>query len=316
MTDEEIYRGKPSDQVYRHLFSNPVLIRDTIAGFVGGDLADMLDFASLEQINPNYVSDRLARRSNDMVWRIQWLHRDDWMYLLFILEFQSSRHRFMPVRILTYTSLLYEHLIDQDKMIRQRCRLPPVLPIVWYSGENQWDSPISMAALRPPNLSATLLKYQPNMEFFLVNDGCYNVGSSDSFAALVVAVKQCKTPDALAVVCSKIDEKLKGPEYRRLRRSFLMLVSCICGYDDLDNLPAVDTLAEVAIMIESLPEKARKEGIAQGEVNILLRQLTKKFGRLTDAQMALLGSMTLEQLETIGDNIFDATDVDALIQYD
>ena len=79
-------------------------------------------------------------------------------------------------------------------------------------------------------------------------------------------------------------------------------------------------------MIESLPEKARKEGIAQGmaqgiaqgmvqgEVNILLRQLTKKFGCLTDVQMALLRSMTLEQLETIGDNIFDAMDVDALIQ--
>ena len=189
MSTQEKIPYKPSDQAYRHLFSNPIVIRDTIAGFVGEDLANSLDFDSLEQVNPNYVSDQLERRSNDMVWRIKWKNQEDWMYLLFIVEFQSSRHAFMPVRILTYTGLLYEqHLIEQDKTIRQRRMLPPVLPLVWYSGEGRWDSPVSMEELRPQNLSSTLLKYQPNIEFFLVSEECYNnISETANMAELVIA---------------------------------------------------------------------------------------------------------------------------------
>ena len=313
---------KPSDQAYRHLFSNPIVIRDTIAGFVGEDLASQLDFDSLEQVNSNYVSDQLERRSNDMVWRIKWKNQDDWMYLLFIVEFQSSRHAFMPVRILTYTGLLYEHLIGQDKMIRHRRMLPPVLPLVWYSGEGKWESPVSMEALRPQNLSSTLLKYQPNIEFFLVNEGCYTIDEIENMAGLVCAAKYCKSSEELAEVCKKIDAKLQGPEYRRLRRSFAMLVACICGYEDLDNLPAVDTLIEVATMFETLPDRARKEGMAQGmqqgmaqgEANIILLLLGKKFGSLTERQRDILKSMTSEQLEDIGLRIFDTDNIDDLIQ--
>ena len=71
MTDTKKEKNpyKPSDQAYRHLFSNPIVIHDTIAGFVGEDLANQLDFDSLEQVNPNYVSDQLARRSNDQARR-------------------------------------------------------------------------------------------------------------------------------------------------------------------------------------------------------------------------------------------------------
>ena len=316
---------KPSDQAYRHLFSNPILIRDTIAGFFGSDLADLLDFNCLEPVNPNYISDKLERRSNDMVWRIQWKNRDDWMYLLLIIEFQSERHRFMPVRILSYIGLLYEQLIEVDESIRTRQKLPPVLPLVWHSGQNKWESAISMAALRPANLSATLLKYQPNIEFLLVNEGCYTEDRTDNMAALVCMAKRCKSPEELAKVCKEIDAKLKGPEYRRLRRSFLMLVACICGYDDIENLPAADTLTEVAIMFESLPDRARREGLqqgmqqgrseslAEGEANIVLRLLKKKFGHLTDHQEALLRAMSTEQLEMISDNIFDAENIDELI---
>ena len=314
-TDKTPY--KPSDQAYRHLFSNPIVIRDTIAGFVGKDLANQLDFESLDQVNPNYVSDHLERRSNDMVWRIKWKNQEDWMYLLFIVEFQSSRHAFMPVRILTYTGLLYEHLIEQDKMIRHRHMLPPVLPLVWYSGEGKWDSPVSMEELRPENLSSTLLKYQPNIEFFLVNEGCYNhIGEAENMAELVIAAKRCKSPEELAEVCKRIDTKLQGPEYRRLRRSFTMLVACICGYEDLDNLPAVETLIEVATMFESLPDRARKEGMAQGEANIILLLLKQKFGDLTERQRDILQSMSSEQLEKVGLGILDADNIDDLIQVD
>ena len=71
-------------------------------------------------------------------------------------------------------------------------------------------------------------------------------------------------------------------------------------------------------MFESLPDRARKEGMAQGmtqgEANIILLLLGKKFGSLTERQRDILQSMTSSQLEEIGLRIFDTDNIDDLIR--
>ena len=91
-------------------------------GFVAPDWSDALGFSTLKPVPASFVSHRLRQRHGDLVWQVRF--HDDWLYLLLLLEFQSTIEPAMAVRVLTYTNLLYEKLID-DGVLRDHGKLPP-----------------------------------------------------------------------------------------------------------------------------------------------------------------------------------------------
>ena len=72
------------------------------------------------------------------MWRLR--RRGRWLYLPVLLEFQSTDEPRMALRILTYTSLLYQELVRNDAL-DARGRLPVVLPVVLYTGEARTRGP-------------------------------------------------------------------------------------------------------------------------------------------------------------------------------
>lgn len=317
-------KNKPSDEVYRSLFSNWEMIRDLIDTFLGNDFSSQLDETTLVKMDANYIGNALQKRSGDLVWKIKWRERDEWLYLLTILEFQSKPYHFMIVRVLSYTALLYESLIKQDQSIKRYQILPPVIPIVWYSSEKAWMAPVSMAELRPRGLPEILRKYQPDMTFFLVNEGCYNPNGADNFVKLLVRAAQSQSYDEVLLIYRELDARLSGEAHKELREASLKFAHYINGYKNLDKLTAAQTLAEVATTMRTLPEKIRDQGIAlglsqglsQGMIDILLLQLNKKFGSLTKRHRDVLKTMTSAELEEIGLRIFDAEHIDELIHFE
>ncbi|PJI37749.1 MAG: hypothetical protein CTR54_22900 [Rhizobium sp.] len=87
-----------------------------------------MDFSTLEKVNASSVADDPRNRHDAVVWRVRF--RDHWLYVDLLLEFQSTVDRFMAVRILSDTGLLYQDLIRGQSLHQDR--LPPVLPIVLY----------------------------------------------------------------------------------------------------------------------------------------------------------------------------------------
>ena len=79
---------------------------------------------------------------------------------MLLLEFQSDVDRSMAVRMLTYTGLLHQRLIDEG-VLRKHGVLPPVLPIVIYNGRGPWTAPTDVADLLAAT-EAVLAPYQPS----------------------------------------------------------------------------------------------------------------------------------------------------------
>ena len=93
------------------------------------------------------------------MWRVRF--RDDrWLYLVLLLEFQSNVDRSMAVRMLTYTGLRHQRLLDEG-VLREHGALPPVLPIVIYNGRGSWTAPTDVADLLGVTDEA-LAPYQPS----------------------------------------------------------------------------------------------------------------------------------------------------------
>ena len=66
--------------------------------------------------------------------------------MLVLLEFQSRIDRYMALRILTYTGLAYEALLQRGD-IEGDGTLPPVLPFVVHGGAIPWSAPLDVSDL-------------------------------------------------------------------------------------------------------------------------------------------------------------------------
>ena len=109
----------------------------------------------------------LRQRHGDLVWRVRFLD-DRWFYLVLLLEFQSDVDRSMAVRMLTYTGLLHQRLIDEG-VLRHHGALPPVLPIVIYNGRGPRTAPTDVADLLAAT-EAVLAPYQPSQRYLLLDE--------------------------------------------------------------------------------------------------------------------------------------------------
>ena len=100
------------------------MVRDLLEGFAARGWSGSLDLGTLEPVPASYVSRDLQQRHGDLVWRLRFSD-ERWLYLLLLLEFQSTVDRAMAVRMLAYTALLYQRLAA-DGAPRDPGALPPV----------------------------------------------------------------------------------------------------------------------------------------------------------------------------------------------
>lgn len=121
------------DSGYHLLFSHPELVEDLFKSFVGEPWVAHLDFTTLERLNAKLHAEGLERRHGDLIYRARYHDGSD-VYLYLLLEFQSQPDPWMPVRVLVYVGLLYQHLLREGRHTPNG-QLPPVFPLVLYNGD-------------------------------------------------------------------------------------------------------------------------------------------------------------------------------------
>lgn len=162
-------KAKPSerpkhDAAYRKLFAHERTVADLLRGFAG-DLSQHLDYSTLERLPASFVSERLGQRHADMLWKIR-IADEDWLYLMVLLEFQSTVDSRMALRMLDYTVQIL-HALERDDR-GPGGALPPVIPVVIYNGERRWTAAIGTRDLFAP-VPEELVGYLPQHRYFLLD---------------------------------------------------------------------------------------------------------------------------------------------------
>ena len=284
------YAGPMQDPNYKRLFSFPRMVEDLLRGFLPGQWLDELDFSTLQKLPTEYVSDELLKRHGDCVWRLR-RRRSEWLYLLVLLEFQSTDEPRMALRILTYTSLLYQELVRNDALDAGG-RLPPVLPVVLYNGEARWRAALEVGELIAP-VGPWLEPYQPSQRYIVVDErhvGVEDLPASNLMAA-VLGLERSRTPGDLLRVAGRLVEWLRDSDDDDLKRAFTDWVRQMAeGFvPDDAALPAVQTLEGVRMtLVERVaewPKQWRQEGREE-----VVEQLRRAGAKLPpeDADMTLV----------------------------
>ena len=256
------------DPNYKRLFSFPRMVEDLLRAFLPADVLAELDFSSLDKLTTEYVSDELLQRHGDCVWRLR--RRGEWLYLLVLLEFQSTEEPRMALRILTYTSLLYQELVRTDALDAGG-RLPPVLPVVLYTGEARWRAAGEVGELIAP-VGPELAPYQPSQRYLVVDER--HVGAEDlpegNLMGAVLGLEQGRTPGDLVWVVEKLVEWLRDSQDGELKRAFTDWVWRLARhFEPGDAEPApVRTLEGARMTLEERvaewPKQWLQEGREQG----------------------------------------------------
>jgi hypothetical protein len=131
---------QPHDRFYRELFSNPLAVQHLLEGFVHQPWVKQVDFSQIQLLKDIHVFEG-TRRDSDVIWKLN--VGESSVFVVLMLEFQSSMDRLMPLRMAHYQCLLYEQFFKEDS----RGLLPQILPMVIYNGDDVWTAKQSLSEL-------------------------------------------------------------------------------------------------------------------------------------------------------------------------
>ena len=331
------------DSHYKRLFSHPELVHDLLVEFVSVFPSDAMDENSLQRVNGSYTSESGANRHEDMVWKVSL--GDRWLYVYLLLEFQSRSDKWMAQRMHVYVSLLLDDLRRQNQL-SPGDKLPPVVPLVLYNGQEAWSAATDLADLLA-SAPEGLQSLQPRQQYLLIEQRLYppeRLEGMTNLAAALFRLEHSRTPRDMEQVLISLSECLRDGKYSSLRRDFSLFASWQLQRKVKDStIPETADMMEIRCMLEErrlewweqwkleglaegrqlgrqegLAEgkqeglvegkrEGKREGILEGEARLLHRLLERRFGCLPAWAEERLVKATEEDLVRWGERTLDAT---------
>lgn len=251
------------DNIYKEVFSNPIFVQQLFEGFMPEELHTQLDFSTLKIHSGNYVTPALKEQRQDVVWSVilRSSEKNIPLYLYILLEFQSSTDATMPLRLLSYVASFYHELIKREKFNLRRDKLPPVLPLVLYSGKRSWKTPLNINQLIH-TVPRFLRSYQPELSYFLIDEqrlAQEALQQKPEPLSEMLALNRSRNAEEFMAIWQLLQQKAKAhPEFQHIEKTLIRwLAYCLHLRGSPTNLEAIDTLEEATTMFTFAEELER-----------------------------------------------------------
>jgi predicted transposase YdaD len=200
------------------------------------DLIAQIDFDRLELVRTSFVARDYRHLEADLVLRAPLRPRPGqrrkvvWIFIL--IEHQSEPDALMPLRLLDYVAQIFKRQVRtwQSKYgSRRRVRLQPVLPLVFYTGTQRWESVGRLEDLM--ELGQQFARVTPHLEPLYLNLGAMApdrlVAQGGHFGQVLrlVQQRQAGTAEFRQLLREVVSDLERMPAQQRLR--WLELLSYI-----------------------------------------------------------------------------------------
>ena len=181
------------DSGYKRLFSNKTIFRQLIEIFIEEGWVQELDFEGAVRLDKSFITDHYKETESDIIYGVPLVWADGsetTVYFYVLIEFQSTVQRFMAVRVLHYLSGFYlDYLLTHGSARNRVVKLPAILPIVLYNGDDRWTPPTNIAELIEPY--PPLGKHKLDFEYFKIIENEFSLnrllGIRNIISALFIA---------------------------------------------------------------------------------------------------------------------------------
>ncbi|MBS0418157.1 MAG: Rpn family recombination-promoting nuclease/putative transposase [Proteobacteria bacterium] len=309
-----------SDSLYHRLFSHPRMVEGLVRDFVPRKMVAGLDFSGLQRVNPKFHSGHrwARRRESDVIWRLP-IREGRGFYLYLLIEFQTVRDDWMAVRTQVYQGLLWQQVIDEQKL-QTGARLPPLLLLVLYNGERRWRAATRTSELIALSPDSTLWLWQPEVRYCLLDMGAFpkdELARRSSLVALLFRLEQRHSPGELKELLDEVIgwfrqhtgcERLQGVFMELIREAFADRGVRLSGGGNLLEVKSMLATQLAAWKAQWFAEgkaegnakgraAGRAEGRAEGKAEALISLLAGRFGAVNPSQQKRIRAAKLATLE-------------------
>jgi len=305
--------SKIHDYGYTYLFEDPEMVRQLLETCVDEGWVSELVIEELEPMSTNLVDKRLIRRQDDVLLRAKLRGRK--VYILIVLEFQSTPDRFMTLRLLNYQCMVWLSLVERSRRAKGEPTLrdlPLIFPVVLYNGERAWNEPRRLEELVADANLGDLKAYVPRYTHHLIEERTFSRARLEEAKNLISALFTLEGASKLSLEerAAKVSEWIKAAAGAnpKLVARFMNWVQARFHADnrrqgevraaDIQTPGGIETMLETAI--KKRAEKERQEGRQEGrqeKQNEVARKALAK--GMSPADVAELTDLTLEEIQSL-----------------
>ncbi|MDE0084583.1 MAG: Rpn family recombination-promoting nuclease/putative transposase [Candidatus Poribacteria bacterium] len=352
MTDREIEALTSFDFPIEHFHDRSTrwLLEDSdnvrgLLEIVAANLVERLDFSRLLHINRSFIPDNLREQESDLVYRVPFRGESttDELLIYILIEHQSTVDPMMGFRVLFYMMQIWDFQrreLESNNVPKSVWQLRPIIPIVFYTGEQTWHTPLSLSSLM--NLPDILAGFIPKFDTLFLSvkhtDAAELTRTDHPFGwLLTVLQKEHATKEdirtALMEAVTHIDT-LDAEKIGQWRRSIFYLYLLILHrrppkeHEELQTLihqqmkepsrreegeTMAQTMAEY--LIQQGEEHGEKRGEKRGEIRAkresLLKLLHLRFDPVPETLVTKVSAMrSLSRLDTLFEQAVTAQTLD------
>ncbi len=152
------------DRSARWLFEDRENVRGLLE-IVAIELVDCIDFSQIAQINRSFIPDNLREQESDMVFSVPFQGESEELLIYILIEHQSTVDPTMGFRMLFYMTQIWDFQRrewESDAVPKSQWRFRPILPIVFYTGAQHWNTPLTLNAIM--DIPDELGRFVPNFD--------------------------------------------------------------------------------------------------------------------------------------------------------
>ncbi len=154
------------DRSTRWLFQDKDYVRGLLE-ILASELANLIDFSQLVQINRSFIPDTLREQESDIVFSVPFRSESptDEMLIYILIEHQSTVDTTMGFRVLFYMTQIWDFQRrewESNNVPQSERRFRPILPIVYYTGAQKWKTPLTLDSIM--DIPDVLARFVPRFD--------------------------------------------------------------------------------------------------------------------------------------------------------
>jgi len=258
----------------------------------------------MERQNDSFLDEQLKAHYTDVLYKIPLRGTNENIVVFILVEHKTASERWTMFQVLRYVVQIwqreYKEAEDTEKFAD--FILPPVLPIIVYHGEKKYSAAIRLGKLIRP--VSGFERYMLDFEGMLVDltqideNGLPEDLELYCVLAVMQAVFREDVADRMLKIYRKLRPKFDNKFYRdRWTNLFYYLLTSSKyltrkNFDEVKNqMSDTDDITTISPWLQETIFNAREEGFAEGEakgktegeVNSIIRILTKRVGEVPSA---------------------------------
>ena len=226
----------------------------------------------MELYSSSFVSSELKNSEADIVYKI----KDENVF--FIIEHQTRIDYNMPLRIAKYQTQIIESVIKNIKYIKKEFEYPSVIPIVLYTGKQEWNAQLEFKMTKSEKLDYQineLAKYNVIINNQIEDE---ELLKEKSVISKIMLIEKSLTREMLSENMNKINEEIQessefytNDDIVELNKVVEVLVETFFNKNKSDKLVKKLKLKESGFMLAVIDnlydeiESGKKDGIKIGE---------------------------------------------------